>query len=104
MASKTESKTVAVTPHMSVDIGGVRFKNPVMTASGTFAYGVEFAHLMDLSSIGGIVVKGISMQPIKGNPPPAHLRDRFGHAQRDRLAEHRGGRVRDSKAAGAEGS
>jgi dihydroorotate dehydrogenase (NAD+) catalytic subunit len=55
---------------MRVEIGGVTFKNPVMTASGTFAYGIEFAHLMDLQSIGGIVVKGISMKPIKGNPPP----------------------------------
>jgi dihydroorotate dehydrogenase (NAD+) catalytic subunit len=55
---------------MEVSIAGVRFKNPVLTASGTFAYGVEFAHLMDLNSIGGIVVKGISMKPIEGNPPP----------------------------------
>ena len=70
MGSKTEPKAAAVMPHMSVDISGVHLKNPVLTASGTFAYGVEFAHLMDLSSIGGIVVKGISMQPIKGNPPP----------------------------------
>ncbi len=57
-------------PKMEVDIGGIRFKNPVLTASGTFAYGIEFAHLMDLNSIGGIVVKGISMKPIEGNPPP----------------------------------
>jgi len=57
-------------PKMDVHIGGVRFKNPVLTASGTFAYGIEFAHLMDLNSIGGIVVKGISMKPIEGNPPP----------------------------------
>ena len=55
---------------LAVTLGGVTFKNPVLTASGTFAYGVEFAHLMDLSSIGGIVVKGISMKPIAGNPPP----------------------------------
>ncbi|MGD0309026.1 MAG: dihydroorotate dehydrogenase [Acidobacteriota bacterium] len=55
---------------MEVSIAGVRFKNPVLTASGTFAYGIEFAHLMDLNSIGGIVVKGISMKPIEGNPPP----------------------------------
>jgi dihydroorotate dehydrogenase (NAD+) catalytic subunit len=55
---------------MEVNIGGVRFKNPVLTASGTFAYGIEFAHLMDLNAIGGIVVKGISMKPIEGNPPP----------------------------------
>lgn len=55
---------------MSVDIAGTHFKNPVLTASGTFAYGLEFAHLMDLNSIGGIVVKGLSMKPVKGNPPP----------------------------------
>lgn len=55
---------------MEVSIAGVRFRNPVFTASGTFAYGLEFAHLMDLNSIGGIVVKGISMKPIEGNPPP----------------------------------
>jgi len=57
-------------PRMAVDIAGVRFKNPVLTASGTFGYGLEFANLMDLNSIGGIVVKGLSMTPIKGNPPP----------------------------------
>jgi dihydroorotate dehydrogenase (NAD+) catalytic subunit len=57
-------------PHMAVTIAGVRFKNPVLTASGTFGYGLEFADLMDLNSIGGIVVKGLSMKPIKGNPPP----------------------------------
>lgn len=57
-------------PQLSVEIAGVRFKNPVLTASGTFAYGLEFSHLMDLSAIGGIVVKGLSMKPIKGNPPP----------------------------------
>ncbi len=70
MGTKTEPKAAAVAPRMSVEIAGVRFRNPVMTASGTFAYGVEFAHLMDLGSIGAIVVKGISMKPIKGNPPP----------------------------------
>jgi dihydroorotate dehydrogenase (NAD+) catalytic subunit len=71
---KQDSATVRQKPaqltKMAVNIGGVTFKNPVLTASGTFAYGVEFAHLMDLSSIGGIVVKGISMKPIEGNPPP----------------------------------
>src|ERR1019366_2061450 len=59
-----------ISPKMEVTIGGVRFKNPVLTASGTFAYGLEFAHLTDLGAIGGIVVKGISMKPIEGNPPP----------------------------------
>jgi dihydroorotate dehydrogenase (NAD+) catalytic subunit len=57
-------------PGMAVEIAGVSFKNPVLTASGTFGYGLEFANLMDLNAIGGIVVKGLSMKPIKGNPPP----------------------------------
>jgi len=63
-------KNLVKTPGMAVDIAGVRFKNPVLTASGTFGYGLEFANFMDLNSIGGIVVKGLSMIPIKGNPPP----------------------------------
>lgn len=63
-------KTIAPPVRMEVDLGGLLLKNPVMTASGTFAYGLEFSHLMDLNSIGGIVVKGISLAPIKGNPPP----------------------------------
>jgi dihydroorotate dehydrogenase (NAD+) catalytic subunit len=67
---KDSEKVTTKSPHMAVDIAGVRFKNPVMTASGTFGYGLEFANLMDLNSIGGIVVKGLSMTPIKGNPPP----------------------------------
>jgi len=70
MKSTAAEKELHKTPHMAVDIAGVRFKNPVLTASGTFGYGLEFANLMDLNSIGGIVVKGLSMTPIKGNAPP----------------------------------
>jgi len=70
MTKKQGKGVLPSTPRMRVEIGGVPFKNPVMTASGTFAYGIEFAHLMDLQSIGGVVVKGVSMKPIKGNPPP----------------------------------
>jgi dihydroorotate dehydrogenase (NAD+) catalytic subunit len=70
MKETMTERTTLNTPRMAVDIGGVRFKNPVLTASGTFGYGLEFANLMDLSSIGGIVVKGLSMTPIQGNPPP----------------------------------
>ncbi len=70
MAKARTEKETARPPRLAVDIAGVRFKNPVLTASGTFAYGLEFSHLMDLSAIGGIVVKGLSMKPIKGNPPP----------------------------------
>lgn len=55
---------------LSVDIGGFRLKNPVMTASGTFGYGREFDKLIDLNRLGGIIVKGISLTPSKGNPPP----------------------------------
>ena len=54
----------------SVDIGGVRLKNPVMTASGTFGYAMEFDEVLDLNKLGGVVMKGLSLHPAKGNPPP----------------------------------
>jgi len=57
-------------PRIETEIAGVHFQNPVLTASGTFGYGQEFAHLIDLSQLGGIVVKGISAEPMSGNPPP----------------------------------
>ncbi len=50
--------------------GTLTLKNPVMTASGTFGYGVEFARFGDLASLGGIVVKGVSLKPRQGNPSP----------------------------------
>ncbi len=56
--------------NLSVDIGGIVLKNPVMTASGTFGFGTEFADLVDLDRLGGIIVKGLSIQPAPGNPPP----------------------------------
>ena len=49
---------------------GLQFKNPILTASGTFGYGVEFAPYGDLTTLGGIVVKGLSLQPRAGNPMP----------------------------------
>jgi dihydroorotate dehydrogenase (NAD+) catalytic subunit len=57
-------------PQIETEIAGVHFENPVLTASGTFGYGQEFAQLIDLNSLGGIVVKGISAEPMSGNPPP----------------------------------
>ncbi|MEX1327610.1 MAG: dihydroorotate dehydrogenase [Desulfobacterales bacterium] len=57
-------------PDLKVDIGGLKLQNPVMTASGTFGYGREFDHLVDLNRLGGIIVKGLSLEPTKGNPPP----------------------------------
>lgn len=55
---------------LEVDFAGVRFKNPVLVASGTFGFGREFARIYDLSLLGGICVKGTSLEPRKGNPPP----------------------------------
>ncbi|GFK92587.1 Dihydroorotate dehydrogenase B (NAD(+)), catalytic subunit [Fundidesulfovibrio magnetotacticus] len=55
---------------LRVDLGGLTLKNPVMTASGTFGYGLEFAPYGDLRSLGGIVVKGLSLKPREGNPVP----------------------------------
>lgn len=56
--------------NLEVRIAGIRIKNPVMTASGTFGYGEEYAEFMDLGRLGAVVVKGLSLQPREGNPPP----------------------------------
>jgi dihydroorotate dehydrogenase (NAD+) catalytic subunit len=61
---------MAIKPDMRVNIGGMELQNPVLTASGTFGYAREFDHLIDLNRLGGIVVKGLSLKPTKGNPPP----------------------------------
>ena len=57
-------------PNLAVNIGGIRMKNPVMVASGTFGYGPEYADLVDLNKLGAIVVKGICLGPTKGNATP----------------------------------
>ena len=57
-------------PDLSVRLGSLELKNPVMAASGTFGYGREFESLIDLNLLGAIVVKGLSLEPIPGNPPP----------------------------------
>lgn len=54
---------------MAVEIAGQTFKNPVLTASGTFGYGLEFAEFYDISLLGGFCTKGLSLQPRPGNPP-----------------------------------
>ncbi len=56
-------------PNLSVDISGLTFKNPIITASGTFGYGVEFSPFFDLSQLGGICTKGLSLEPRPGNNP-----------------------------------
>lgn len=57
-------------PDMTVNLAGVPLRNPVMTASGTFGYGEEFAGYMDLETIGAFVTKGLSLEPRAGNPVP----------------------------------
>ena len=55
---------------LSVQVGALRLRNPVIAAAGTFGYGAEFAHLVDLNRLGGLVTKGISKEPIEGAPAP----------------------------------
>jgi len=55
---------------LAVSLCGIALRNPVLAASGTFGYGVEFERLADLSALGGLVVKGLSREPMEGNPPP----------------------------------
>ena len=55
---------------LSVKIGAVRLRNPILAASGTFGYGLEFAHLVDLNRLGGFVTKGLSREPMEGAPAP----------------------------------
>ncbi len=57
-------------PDLSVNLGGIPMKNPVMTASGTSGYGEEIAEIYDLSALGALTVKGLSLEPQRGNPPP----------------------------------
>lgn len=53
-----------------MQIGALRLRNPILAASGTFGYGLEFAHLVNLNRLGGFVTKGLSREPIEGAPPP----------------------------------
>lgn len=55
---------------LAVNLAGIQLRNPVIAASGTFGYGVEFEDIVHLSKLGGIVVKGLSREPMIGNPPP----------------------------------
>src|ERR1700730_4920440 len=58
------------TPDLGVSFAGIQLKNPVIAASGTFGYGVEFEDVVHLDKLGGFVVKGLSREPMIGNPPP----------------------------------
>ena len=68
MTSTSTASRAAV--DMSVNVAGISLKNPVIAASGTFGYGVEFEDVVTLDRLGGFVVKGLSREPMAGNPPP----------------------------------
>ena len=64
------AKNAKPQPDLTVEIAGIRLKNPVLTASGTFGYGEDYRDIVDLNDLGGVIVKGVSLRPITGNPPP----------------------------------
>ena len=64
------AKAPDLAPDLSVRLGPLTLKNPVMVASGTFGYGEEYTDFLDLKQLGAVVVKGISLTPRAGNPPP----------------------------------
>jgi dihydroorotate dehydrogenase (NAD+) catalytic subunit len=70
MGSPAKSSPAASAPDLRVGFAGIELKNPIIAASGTFGYGVEFEDVVHLDRLGGIVVKGISHEPMIGNPPP----------------------------------
>lgn len=66
----TPSTATPGKPDLSVSFAGIQLRNPIIAASGTFGYGVEFEDVVHLDRLGGIVVKGLSKEPMAGNPPP----------------------------------
>lgn len=75
MSNQENSKNLTNTNFLAsnmleIEIAGIKFQNPVLTASGTFGYGLDFADLIDLNRLGGFCSKGLSPKPMKGNPPP----------------------------------
>lgn len=67
-----------MSPRLATSLCGILLKTPVLAASGTYAYGIEFSDLADLAAIGAIVSKGLSRQPMNGNPPPRVLETQAG--------------------------
>src|SRR5208282_3687990 len=59
-----------LTVDMQVNVAGIALKNPILAAAGTFGYGVEFEDIVSLEKLGGFMVKGLSREPMAGNPPP----------------------------------
>src|SRR5438045_6669356 len=70
MATATQDPATHRKPDLSVNFAGISFKNPVIAAGGTFGYGIEFEDIVTLEKLGGFVTKGLSREPMVGNPPP----------------------------------
>ena len=64
------NSSAATAVDLSVSVGSLSLRNPIIAASGTFGYGIEFAHLVDLNALGAFVVKGLSREPLAGAPAP----------------------------------
>ena len=87
-ASDSAVKTPAGLPDLRVSVAGIELKNPIIAASGTFGYGVEFEDIVHLDRLGGLVVKGLSVEPMTGNSAAATVRNRGRNAECDWAAEH----------------
>src|SRR6266404_9980895 len=70
MATATQDTATHRKPDLSVNFAGITFKNPVIASAGTFGYGIEFEDIVTLEKLGGFVTKGLSREPMVGNPPP----------------------------------
>ena len=70
MSTAERKQNASKRPDLSVEIAGVKLKNPVMTASGTFGSGIEYSEFVDLNNLGAVVTKGVANVPWEGNPTP----------------------------------
>src|ERR671924_512015 len=68
--TKRSKAPEALKADLNVSFAGIQLKNPIVAASGTFGYGIEFSDVVHLDKLGGFVVKGLSLEPMPGNPPP----------------------------------
>lgn len=74
----SQERTLRVKPEMKVSLAGIELTNPVIAASGTFGYGIEFEEVVSLNRLGGLVTKGISREPIQGHPAPRLIQTAAG--------------------------
>ena len=97
----SSTRRAEVSAQLEVSLCGIELRNPVLAASGTFAYGVEFEKLVDLNHARRLGGKGLSREPMEGNPPPRHMGSARRHDQLHRPAEYRRASVCARQAAGA---